>query len=166
VAEKSQTQLTVTSTAFNHGQMIPSKYTCDGENVSPDISWEGAPIETKSLVLIAEDSDVPMKGLSLFTFAHWVVYNIPPIIASLTEAIPKEETINNEVKQGLTGFRKIGYGGPCPPFGTHRYYFKLYALDTVIELEPRKATKKSLLHIMDGHIIACGELMGRYKRHK
>ena len=166
MAEKSPAQLTVTSTAFGEGQMIPSKYTSDGEDVSPDISWGGAPAETKSFVLIAEDPDIPMKGLSLFTFVHWVVYNMPSAVTSLAEAIPKEETLDSGAKQGKMGTGRTGYAGPAPPFGTHRYYFKVYALDTTIELEPRKATKKNLLRTMEGHVIACGELMGRYRRHK
>ncbi len=166
MAERPQVELTVTSTAFGEGQMIPSKYTSDGENVSPDISWGGAPAETKSFVLIAEDPDIPMKGLSLFTFVHWVVYNIPSAVTSLAEAVPKEETLANGAKQGKMGTGRTGYAGPAPPFGTHRYYFKVYALDTEIGLEPQKATKKNLLKAMEGHVTGYGELMGRYKRHK
>lgn len=164
MADKLQVELTVTSTAFGEGQMIPSKYTSDGENVSPDISWGGAPAETKSFVLIVEDPDIPMKGLSLFTFVHWVVYNIPSTVTSLAEAIPKEEALDSGAKQGKMGAGRTGYAGPAPPFGTHRYYFKVYALDSEIDLEPQKATKKNLLKGMEGHVIGYGELMGRYKR--
>ncbi len=166
MADKLQVELTVTSTAFGEGQMIPSKHTSDGEDVSPDISWGGAPAETKSFVLIAEDPDIPMKGLSLFTFVHWVVYSIPSAVTSLAEAVPKEETLANGAKQGKMGTGRTGYAGPAPPFGTHRYYFKVYTLDSEIDLEPQKATRKNLLKAMEGHVIGYGELMGRYKRHR
>ncbi len=166
MAEKPEAKLIVTSTAFAEGQMIPSKHTSDGENVSPDISWQGAPKETKTFVLIAEDPDVPMKGLSLFTFVHWLVYDIPSTITSLPEAITREETLDNVPKQGKTSLGRIGYAGPRPPFGTHRYYFKVYALDTAISLKPREATKRNVLGAIEGHVLAYGELMGRYKRHR
>ena len=166
MAEKPEAKLVVTSTALAEGEMIPSKHTSDGENVSPDISWQGAPEETKTFVLITEDPDVPMKGLSLFTFVHWLVYDIPSAVTSLPEAIAREETLDNGAKQGKTSLGRIGYTGPRPPFGTHRYYFKVYALDTVISLEPRKATRKNVLSAIEGHLLAYGELMGRYKRHR
>jgi len=166
MAEKPEAKLIVTSTAFVEGQMIPSKHTSDGENVSPDISWQGASEETKTFVLIAEDPDVPMKGLSLFTFVHWLVYDIPSIITSLPEAVTREETLDSGAKQGKTSLRRIGYTGPSPPFGTHRYYFRVYALDTAINLKPREATKKKVLTAIRGHVLAYGELMGRYKRRR
>ena len=166
MAEKLKAKLIVTSTAFAEGQMIPSKHTGDGEDVSPDISWQGAPEETKTFVLIAEDPDVPMKGLSLFTFVHWLVYDIPSNISSLPKAITRDEMLDNGAKQGKTSLGRIGYAGPRPPFGTHRYYFKVYALDKAISLKPREATKRNVLRAVEGHILAYGELMGTYKRHR
>jgi len=164
--DRSQKILKVTSSAFEKGGMIPSKHTCDAENVSPHISWEGAPEGTKSFVIISYDPDVPMRYISIYTWIHWVVYNIPPDLSSLPEGIPEDETLENGAMQGMTSFKKIGYGGPCPPFGTHRYYFKVYALDTTIDLEPKKATKNRVLKAIEGHILAEGELMGRYRRQR
>ena len=164
MAHQQQTKLIVTSTAFGEGETIPSKYTCDGENISLPISWEGIPQNTKSFVIIMDDSDIPIKGISLFTFVHWLAYNIPPGVNSLPEAVPADEMLDNGAKQGLTSLRRIGYTGPCPPFGMHRYHFKVYAVDTMIDLEPRKATNKNVLKAIEGHILASGELMGRYKK--
>ena len=148
----------LTSTAFNEGEMIPAKYTCDGANVSPPLSWSGAPEKTKSLALIADDPDAPGK-----TWVHWVVYDLPASADSLPENVAKQETISSGGKQGTTDFKKIGYGGPCPPSGTHRYFFKIYALDDETELKPG-ATKDELLKAMEGHTVAQGQLMGKYKR--
>ena len=148
----------LTSTAFNEGEMIPAKYTCDGANVSPPLSWTGAPEKTKSLALIADDPDAPGK-----TWVHWVVYDLPASANSLPENVAKQETISSGGKQGTTDFKKIGYGGPCPPSGTHRYFFKIYALDDETELKPG-ATKDELLKAMEGHTVAQGQLMGKYKR--
>lgn len=164
--DRSQKILKVTSLAFEEGGMIPSKHTCDAENVSPHISWEGAPEGTKSFVIIAYDPDVPMRYISIYTWVHWIVYNIPPDISSLTEGIPSDETLDNGAMQGMTSFKKAGYGGPCPPFGTHRYYFRVYALDTTIDLEPRITTKKRVLKAIEGHVLTEGELMGRYRRQR
>lgn len=148
----------ITSTAFEEGGMIPKKYTCDGENVSPPLSWTSVPVGTKSFALIADDPDAPMG-----TWVHWVLFNLPGDTNELLENIPPKETLENGAKQGTNDFRKIGYGGPCPPSGTHRYYFKLYALDTDIDLDSG-ITKEQLLKAMQGHIVAEGQLMGRYKR--
>jgi len=144
--------------------MMPGKYTSYGQNISPDISWEGAPQETRSFALIMEDPDVPARAVRLFTFAHWVVYNIPPAVTSLPEALPREEALENGAKQGRNGWGRTGYDGPRPPWGTHRYYFKVYALDTTINLELPRATRKSVLKATEGHILAYGELMARYRR--
>jgi len=148
----------LTSTAFQDGGLIPARYTCDGPNVSPPLSWSGLPPGTKSLALVCEDPDAPGK-----TWTHWVVYGIPPTTMQLAEGIVHEETLSNGGKQGKNDFGKIGYGGPCPPSGTHRYFFKLSALDSEISLEPG-ATKDQLLGAIDGHVLAQGELMGKYKR--
>ncbi|MFN3533427.1 MAG: YbhB/YbcL family Raf kinase inhibitor-like protein [Candidatus Brocadia sp.] len=151
-------EIKMKSTAFEEGGMIPKKYTCNGSDVSPPISWTSVPEGTKSLALICDDPDAPMG-----TWVHWVLFNLPADIRELPENIPPEKTLANGAKQGITDFRKIGYGGPCPPGGTHRYYFKLYALDTEINLDA-EITKKQLLKAMEGHILAEGQLMGKYKR--
>jgi Raf kinase inhibitor-like YbhB/YbcL family protein len=151
-------ELKIKSSAFNEGGMIPKKYTCDGANVSPPLAWDAVPTNTKSLALISDDPDAPVG-----TWVHWVIYNIPPTIKELPENIPPHNTIENGAQQGTNDFRMIGYGGPCPPRGTHRYYFKLYALDKVLDGEPG-LTKAHLLKAMEGHIVAQGQLMGRYQR--
>ncbi len=144
--------------AFKEGENIPVEYTCDGKNISPALFWTWMPIETKSTVLIMDDPDAPGK-----TFVHWVVYNIPPETERLNKGFPKDEIFGNGIIQGMTDFGRIGYGGPCPPSGTHRYFFHIYALDKKLDLLPG-ATKGQVGVAMDGHIIANGELMGRYKR--
>ncbi|MEF9438016.1 MAG: YbhB/YbcL family Raf kinase inhibitor-like protein [Candidatus Mariimomonas ferrooxydans] len=151
-------EIKVKSSAFEHGGMIPSKYTCDGDDISPPLSWEGVPEGTKSIALISDDPDAPMG-----TWVHWVLFNLPPDTSELPEDVAKKEELENGAKQGRNDFPKIGYGGPCPPSGTHRYYFKIYALDTMLDLSPG-ATKKDLLKAMEGHILAEGQLMGKYKR--
>lgn len=148
----------LTSTAFQEGGMIPAKYTCDGTNVSPELEWSGAPQTTKSVALICDDPDAPGK-----TWVHWVVFDLPAGRTSLPESIPPQETIAGGGKQGTNDFKKIGYGGPCPPSGTHRYFFRIYALDAELNLDG-KATKEQLLQAMKDHVVDEGELMGRYKR--
>ena len=150
--------ITVTSTAFEEAGSIPAKYTCDGEDVSPPLAWIGVPEGTKSIALICDDPDAPMG-----TWVHWVLYNLPADAAGLPEGVPAEKTLPTGARQGTSDFKKIGYGGPCPPRGTHRYYFKLYALDATVDLAPG-ATKRQLLRAMEGHVLAQGQLMGRYKR--
>lgn len=148
----------LTSTAFQEGGMIPAKYTCDGANVSPPLEWSGAPQATKSFALICDDPDAPGK-----TWVHWVVFDLPASRKSLPENVPPQETLPGGGKQGMNDFKKIGYGGPCPPSGTHRYFFKLYALDAELNLDS-KTTKDRLVQAMKDHILAQGELIGRYKR--
>ncbi|MFZ5980533.1 MAG: YbhB/YbcL family Raf kinase inhibitor-like protein [Candidatus Zixiibacteriota bacterium] len=150
--------LKLTSTAFEEGGMIPARFTCDGEDVSPSLSWSETPERTKSFALICDDPDTPMG-----TWIHWVLYNLPPDVTELAEAIPSSDPLESGARQGVTSFGRPGYGGPCPPSGTHRYFFKLYALDTVLNLE-KTATSQDLLEAMKGHILAAGQLMGRYKR--
>jgi Raf kinase inhibitor-like YbhB/YbcL family protein len=147
----------LSSTAFKEGEMIPSKYTCDGENISPPIKWENLPTNTKSIALITDDPDAPAG-----TWVHWIIYNIKSDIKELSEKLPSDKQIPNGAKQGITSFNKTGYGGPCPPNGAHRYYFKVYALDTEIITDELK--KDDLLKAMEGHILAQGELMGKYQR--
>jgi len=148
----------ITSTAFANEGMIPRRFTCDGEDISPPLSWKGLPGGTKSLALIADDPDAPRK-----TWVHWVVYNLPADSGGLPENVSPEKTLAGGGKQGTTDFGRIGYGGPCPPSGTHRYFFKLYALDAEIGLAPG-ATKEELLQAMAGHVLAEAQLMGRYRR--
>jgi Raf kinase inhibitor-like YbhB/YbcL family protein len=148
----------LTSTAFQAGGMIPAKYTCDGANVSPPLEWSDVPQTTKSLALICDDPDAPGK-----TWVHWVAFDLPAGIMSLPENVPPQNTIAGGGKQGTNDFKKIGYGGPCPPSGTHRYFFKIYAIDTELKLDSQ-TTKDLLLQAMKDHILAQGELMGRYKR--
>jgi Raf kinase inhibitor-like YbhB/YbcL family protein len=150
--------LNVTSTAFNDGGFIPKKYTCDSSNISPPLKWSGVPEKTKSIALICDDPDAPMG-----TWVHWVVYDIPPELDSFPENVPPDKIMETGASQGTNDFRKIGYGGPCPPGGTHRYFFKVYALDNLLELSPG-LTKGELLIAMEGHILAEGKLIGRYSR--
>ena len=146
-------------TAFSEGQSIPVKHTCDGENTSPPMKWSGVPPNAKSLVLIADDPDAPVG-----TWTHWVLYDLPTSVTELAEGQPKGQYLPGGAKQGLNDFKHLGYGGPCPPAGkAHRYYFKLYALDTVLQLKPG-GTKKEIERAMENHTLAQGQLMGTYKR--
>jgi len=146
------------SSAFSEGAMIPGKYTCEGEDVSPPLNWGALPAGTKSLALICDDPDAPAG-----TWVHWVYYDIPAGTEGLPENVVPDERPALGGTQGINDFHKIGYGGPCPPGGTHRYYFKLYALDTPLNLSSG-ATKKQVLKAMENHIIGQVQLMGRYKR--
>ena len=150
--------LRVVSTAFQDGGLIPAKYTCDGENISPPLEFTAVPQAAKSLALICDDPDAPGK-----TWVHWVVYDLPPTTMQLPEGQPHNDRLSIGGTRGKNDFGKIGYGGPCPPSGTHRYFFKLYALDRETSLAPG-ASKDQLLAAMEGHILEQGELMGRYKR--
>ncbi len=151
--------LKVQSSAFSQGGTIPKQYTCDGPDLSPPLSWTGTPEGTKSLALIMDDPDAPVG-----TWVHWVLYNLPASVHELAEGVPTTETLPNGARQGRNDFRKIGYGGPCPPPGpAHRYFFKLYALDTELSLAPG-ASKGQLEEAMKGHILGQAELMGRYGR--
>jgi Raf kinase inhibitor-like YbhB/YbcL family protein len=151
--------LKLSSTAFQPEGDIPSKYTCSGADVSPALSWTDPPAGTESFALIADDPDAPV-GI----WVHWVAYDLPANARQLPEAVPKTDAIPGGGVQGQNDFRKTGYGGPCPPPGKpHRYYFKLYALDGKLDLKPG-TTKKDVERAMQGHILAQGELMGRFKR--
>ncbi|HVO75314.1 MAG TPA: YbhB/YbcL family Raf kinase inhibitor-like protein [Ignavibacteriaceae bacterium] len=149
----------VTSSAFENGEFIPAKYTCDGANISPPLSWSGIPEGAKTLALIADDPDAPGR-----TFVHWVIFNLPVHEKELLEGVTPSRNIS-EALMGTNDFGHIGYGGPCPPSGTHRYFFKLYALNSAVHLEAG-ATKDQLLKAMEKHILGQGELMGKYKRKK
>ncbi|RLC46918.1 MAG: YbhB/YbcL family Raf kinase inhibitor-like protein [Candidatus Cloacimonadota bacterium] len=154
-----QAKIEITSSAFSYGEMIPKKYTADGEDISPSLKWTKLPEGTKSLVLICDDPDAPMR-----TWVHWVMYAIPPEQDSLPEGIGKEAEVLNGIKQGKNDFHKFGYGGPSPPKGKpHRYYFRLYAIDIIPDLTIG-ATKSDVMNAIKGHIIAQGNLMARYQR--
>lgn len=151
-------EINMQSTAFEPGGMIPKEYTCDGRDISPPLSWGDVPEGCASITLICDDPDAPMG-----TWVHWVLFDLPPETRSLPENIPAVEKLEGGGRHGINDFRKLGYGGPCPPGGTHRYYFKIYALDKELELSVG-GTKDQLLKAMEGHILAEGELLGRYKR--
>lgn len=148
----------LTSTAFAAGETIPRKYTCDGDDISPPLQWSDAPQNTQSFALISDDPDAPVG-----TWVHWVLYNVPGTSTSLPEAVPKQDELPDGSRHGRSSWGRSAYGGPCPPGGTHRYFFKLYALDTVLELAAG-AGKEQLLQAMEGHILAQTELMGLYSR--
>lgn len=148
----------VESSAFKNGESIPAKYTIDGENISPPLKWNIVSEKIKSYALINDDPDAPIGD-----WVHWVLYNIPPAVTELKENTPNVKSFPNGAIHGTNDFNKTGYGGPTPPSGTHRYYFKIYALDTMLKLEPG-AAKAKLLKAMQGHIIAQGQLIGLYKR--
>jgi len=149
----------LTSTAFQPGATIPKQHTGDGPDRSPPLRWSEPPSGTKSLALICDDPDAP-RG----TWVHWVLFNMPVQARELEEGVPPTETLGNGARQGKNDFGNIGYGGPAPPKGKpHRYFFKVYALDTAPELPPG-ATKVQLVSAMKGHILAEGQLMGTYGR--
>ena len=143
----------IESTAFGHEGKIPSQYTCDGENIPPPLSFSAVPSQTRSLVLVVDDPDAPSG-----TWVHWILWNISPRIKSIGEG-----NIPQGVAEGTTSFGATGYGGPCPPDGEHRYFFKLYALDIEIEL-PKETTKEKLEEAMLGHVLDKAELIGHYSR--
>lgn len=142
----------ISSSAFTDGGSIPSKYTCDGNDTSPPLTFAGVPTAAKSLALIVDDPDAPGG-----TFDHWIVWNIPADATSVAEGQSPQGVA------GRNGFGKNGYGGPCPPGGEHRYFFKLYALDTMVNL-PQSSTKANLQKAMSGHTLAEAQTMGKYKR--
>jgi Raf kinase inhibitor-like YbhB/YbcL family protein len=150
---------TVQSTAFTAGGTIPARYTCDGANLSPALSWKDAPAGTQSLALIADDPDAPAG-----TWTHWILWNLPPQATLLPEGVPPSETLANGARQGRNNFQRLGYGGPCPPPGkAHRYFFRLYALDARLDQKPG-AVRSELEAAMQGHVLAQSEWMGRYAR--
>jgi Raf kinase inhibitor-like YbhB/YbcL family protein len=151
-------QLQVTSTAFHEGGMIPARYTADGADVSPPLKFEGAPVTAKTIAVICDDPDAP-RG----TWVHWVLYNLPATVTELPEHVPAQPAASNGMRQGVNDFGTVGYRGPAPPSGTHRYYLRVYALNTTLDLSPR-ATKAQLEKAMVGRIVAHGELMGKYSR--
>ena len=152
------TNMKLASSAFTEGQAIPHQYTCNGINISPPLEWTGIPKSAKTLAIIADDPDAPAG-----TWVHWVIYNLPADTMGMIENLPPTEEIKGGGLQGKNDFEKIGYGGPCPPSGTHRYFFKLYSIDTELPLKAG-ATKAEVEKAMAGHVVAQGQLMGTYRR--
>ena len=149
----------VTSGSFQTNQVIPKKFTCDGENLSPSLAWSNLPVGSKSLAIVCEDPDAPAGN-----FLHWLIFNIDPVIGGLPEGVSEKSSVIGLALQGKNGFGKVGYGGPCPPRGaTHRYFFRIYALDKTLELNSG-AARPDLAKAMQGHVLGEGELMGLYSR--
>ena len=160
---RSAMTMTIQSPAFPHNGEIPPRYTCDGEDISPPLAWSGIPDGAKSLVLIVDDPDAPDPKAPKMTWVHWVLYNIPPNTAGLPENISRSELPTGTL-EGLNDWKRTGYGGPCPPIGRHRYFFKLYALDTVLP-DLGTPTKAQLEKAMSNHILDQAILIGTYQRH-
>ncbi|GBD24969.1 Putative lipoprotein LppC [bacterium HR30] len=154
--------LTIESSAFTHRGAIPSKYTCDGDDISPPLHWSGVPQGAKSLVLIMDDPDAPDPAAPRMTWVHWVLYNLPPDSSGLPEGV-KSQALPAGTKEGLNDWKRTGYGGPCPPIGRHRYFFKLYALDRVLP-DLGTPTKAQLENAMKGHVLEQAELIGTYQK--
>ena len=155
-------EMKIYSTAFKDGNFIPSKYTCEGSNVSPQLHWNNVPKDVKSFAIIMHDPDAPGGD-----FIHWIIYNIPGSLKELHEDVTPSRNISEEVMFGTNDFGRIGYGGPCPPAGKpHHYIIKVYALDAILHHLESGATRQQLLKAMERHILAEGELMGRYQRGK
>ncbi len=152
----------MTSSAFQHNGEIPKQYTCDGNDVSPPLQWSGLPDGTKGLALIVDDPDAPDPAAPKMTWVHWVLYNIPPAAAGLPEGVGSRDLPPGS-KEGLNDWKRTGYGGPCPPIGRHRYFHKLYALDTVLP-DLGRPTKAKLQKAMEGHVLGQAELVGTYRR--
>lgn len=154
--------LRITSPAFEHGQPMSRRYTCDGDDISPALEWSGVPEATKSLALIVDDPDAPDPAAPRRVWVHWVLYDIPPDVMGLREGIGGEDLPPGTL-EGLNDWKKVGYGGPCPPIGRHRYFFKLYALDCMLR-DLEHPTKAKLEKSMDGHVLARAELVGTFKK--
>ena len=154
--------LTLASPAFSQQGSIPTRYTCEGEDISPPLSWSDVPEGTQSFTLIVDDPDAPDPKAPRMTWVHWVLYNLPATARALPEGIDLE-ALPAGTKEGQNDWKRTGYGGPCPPIGRHRYFHKLYALDTVLP-DLRKPTKPQLEKAMAGHVLAQAELIGTYKK--
>ena len=150
--------LTLSSSAFAQGKPIPAEYSCKGHNISPALAWSGAPANTASFALIVDDPDAPVG-----TYTHWVIYDMPATNQGLPQDVAPQPILNDGTSQGKNSANHQNYDGPCPPSGTHRYFFKLYALDTRLNLGPG-ATADQLRKAMQGHILAQGELMGTFSK--
>ena len=156
--------LTITSAAFAPNAAIPTRYTCEGDDVSPQLAWSGAPAGTRSFALIVDDPDAPDPAAPRTTWVHWVLYNIPSTATELAEAVAPD-ALPTGTREGVNDWRRTGYGGPCPPIGRHRYFHKLYALDTVLPNLQRPG-KAALEKAIEGHVLAQGVLIGTYQKRK
>jgi Raf kinase inhibitor-like YbhB/YbcL family protein len=154
--------LTLTSAAFHHNGEIPLRYTCDGDDISPPLSWSGVPAGAKSLVLIVDDPDAPDPQAPKTTWVHWVLYNIPSSASGLPEAVATKNLPPGTL-EGINDWKQSGYRGPCPPIGRHRYFHKLYALDTLLP-NMNRPTKGKIESAMQGHIVTQIEIVGTYRR--
>lgn len=154
----------IESPAFAHDGDMPVRFTCDGQDISPPLAWSGVPGQAKSLVLIVDDPDAPDPKAPKMTWMHWVLYNIPPASSGLPEGVAPD-SLPQGTGQGLNDWKRTGYGGPCPPVGRHRYFHKLYALDTVLP-ELHKPTKAQIEKAMQGHVLAEAQLIGLYQRNR
>lgn len=156
--------LTLVSPSFEHQCDIPSRFTCEGADISPALQWSGIPQGTQTLALIVDDPDAPDPKNPRMTWVHWILYNIPASATELPEGL-KPAHLPSGTQEGLNDWKRTGYGGPCPPIGKHRYFFKLYALDTELPVV-KNITKSQLEKSMQGHILATAELIGLYKKAK
>jgi len=154
--------LSLTSPAFSQGDPIPREYTCDGDDVSPALEWSGVPDGTRSLALVVDDPDAPDPKAPKTVWVHWVLYDLPPEAGGLSRDV---QELPAGTRPGLNDWKRTGYGGPCPPVGRHRYFHKLYALDTVLP-DLGRPTKRQLLDAMEGHVLEEAELMGTYQRQR
>ena len=153
--------LSLHSSAFEHNREIPAEYTCQGKNISPPLAWTGVPEGTRSFVLMIDDPDAPDPDAPKMTWVHWLVYNLPPHVQELPLGVTDQD-LPVGTQFGVNDFKRTRYGGPCPPIGRHRYFHRLYALDTFLDL--KKPTQSQLECAMSGHILAQAELMGTYQK--
>jgi Raf kinase inhibitor-like YbhB/YbcL family protein len=160
-ANAPEARMQITSSSFTHQGSIPAKYTCEGADTSPPLAFSGVPPSAKSLALIVDDPDAPDPKAPKMTWVHWVLYSLPPQTSSLAEGASK--SLPPGTRDGLNDWKKTGYGGPCPPVGRHRYFFKLYALDTVLP-DLGKPSKADLLKAIEGHVVGTTELVGTYQK--
>jgi len=156
--------LTLTSAAFADGAPIPAVYTCDGKDISPPLAWSGAPSATQSFALVVDDPDAPDPAAPKMTWVHWVLYDLPASATALAEAAPAK-ALPAGMREGLNDWKRTGYGGPCPPIGRHRYFFKLYALDRLLG-DLRHPGKAALEKAMQGHVLAQATLIGTYEKRR
>ena len=154
--------MTLESSAFKQGTAIPRQYTCDDKDLSPPLRWSGAPEKARSFALIVDDPDAPDPAAPKMVYVHWVLHDIPASVTSIDEN-GEQRVVKAGARQGKNDWSRAGYGGPCPPIGRHRYFFKLYALDAILG-DLGTPTKKDLEKAMQGHVLASAELMGTYQR--
>ncbi|HJV93641.1 MAG TPA: YbhB/YbcL family Raf kinase inhibitor-like protein [Azonexus sp.] len=154
--------LTLSSSAFAPGSPIPRRHTCQGADISPPLAWHDVPAATQSLVLIVDDPDAPDPAAPRMTWVHWLLYNLPPTAAGLAEGVPAA-ALPAGTREGVNDWQRVGYGGPCPPIGSHRYFHKLYALDTQLP-DLQLPNKTQLEQAMRGHVLAVAELIGTYRK--